>query len=76
MNDTIGLFWLGNMGDAVASRLAAYGPVIGYDPDPARAAAAAERHGIQAAGDPAEVAAAGIEYVGPQYASNDPCQST
>lgn len=59
MNDTIGLFGLGNMGDAVASRLAAHGPVIGYDPDAERAATAAQRYGLEPAADPAEVARAG-----------------
>ncbi|MQA98157.1 MAG: NAD-binding protein [Streptosporangiales bacterium] len=58
MSDTIGLFGLGNMGDAVAARLAAHGPVIGYDPDSGRATEAAGKHGIRLAADLAEVAAA------------------
>ncbi len=55
----VGLCGLGNMGSAIASRLAAAGPVIGYDPDEKRAAAAAESHGITLAEDLPEVAAAG-----------------
>lgn len=48
MND-VGLFGLGNMGAAVASRLAALGDVVAYDPDPAKEGVAT----------PEEVAAAG-----------------
>lgn len=55
----VGLCGLGNMGSAIASRLAAAGPVTGYDPDGTRAAAAAESYGIARARDVPEVAAAG-----------------
>lgn len=54
-----GLCGLGNMGSAVASRLAAAGPVIAYDPDEKRAAAAAGSYGVTLARDLLEVAAAG-----------------
>lgn len=39
---TVGLIGLGNMGAAVASQLVQYGPLRGFDLDPARCAVAAE----------------------------------
>ncbi len=50
--DCVGLFGLGNMGDAVASRLATVASVIGYDPDADRRSRAADRHGITSVEDP------------------------
>ena len=38
----VGVIGLGNMGGALAGRLAGSGPVIGHDPDEQRAAAARE----------------------------------
>ncbi|MGH3318801.1 MAG: NAD(P)-dependent oxidoreductase [Streptosporangiaceae bacterium] len=55
----VGLCGLGNMGSAVASRLAAARPVVAYDPDGARATAVVEAYGLTRARDLAEVAAAG-----------------
>ena len=52
----VGVVGLGNMGGALAARLAAGGPVIGVDPDAQRAAAARD-DGIEIAGDAAELAA-------------------
>lgn len=50
-----GLFGLGNMGAAVAARLAAVGEVIAYDADPAKKGG----DGVRVAAAPEEVAAAG-----------------
>lgn len=50
----VGLFGLGNMGAAVASRLTALGEVVAYDPDPERKGG----DGIRVAATPEEVAAA------------------
>lgn len=54
--EVVGLFGLGNMGLAVAARLAARGPVVAYDPDPARAAEA-EALGVRIAPSPEDVVA-------------------
>lgn len=54
MNE-VGLFGLGNMGAAVASRLAALGEVPAYDPDPAKTGG----DGVRVVAEPAEVAVAG-----------------
>ncbi|MBO0707614.1 MAG: NAD(P)-dependent oxidoreductase [Candidatus Dormibacteraeota bacterium] len=54
-----GLCGLGNMGSAIATRLLTLGPVIGYDPDPARAEAA-ERLGVTRAQGLDQVAEARI----------------
>ncbi len=43
----VGLCGLGNMGAAVAGRLATAGPVLGYDPDTERAEAAARIDGVR-----------------------------
>ncbi len=59
-NALVGLCGLGNMGAAVAGRLAQRGPVIAYDPDRRRSDAAAQQHGITAATELAEVATADI----------------
>jgi 3-hydroxyisobutyrate dehydrogenase-like beta-hydroxyacid dehydrogenase len=53
----VGLFGLGNMGEAVASRLVRYGRVIAHDPATDRAARAAERHGVELAPNPGRVSA-------------------
>jgi 3-hydroxyisobutyrate dehydrogenase-like beta-hydroxyacid dehydrogenase len=53
----VGVVGLGNMGGAIAGRLARGGPVTGFDTDPARRDAAAA-DGIEVAGDVAGVAAA------------------
>jgi 3-hydroxyisobutyrate dehydrogenase-like beta-hydroxyacid dehydrogenase len=55
----VGLCGLGNMGSAIARRLTAAGPVVAYDPDEKRSAAAAESYRVTRAGDLPEVAAAG-----------------
>lgn len=55
--EVVGLFGLGNMGLAVAARLAARGPVIAYDPDTERAGAAAAELGIDLAPSPEDVVA-------------------
>jgi 3-hydroxyisobutyrate dehydrogenase-like beta-hydroxyacid dehydrogenase len=54
----VGLCGLGNMGGAIAGRLAAHGPAIAYDPDSSRLAEAVHRHGVIAAADTAHVATA------------------
>lgn len=56
----VGLCGLGNMGGAIAGRLARRGPVIGYDPDPRRREEAADRHGVTAVTELTEVAAADV----------------
>src|SRR5262245_54614681 len=48
---TVALVGLGNMGSAVASRLAEHFHVLGYDVDPARRTDAASRYGIDAVDD-------------------------
>lgn len=58
-SSTIGLCGLGNMGSAIAARLLTVGPVVGYDPDPARAEAA-ERRGVTRAESLEQVAEAGV----------------
>lgn len=55
--EPVGLFGLGNMGLAVAARLAARGPVVAFDPDTERAAVAAEELGIALAPSPEDVVA-------------------
>jgi 3-hydroxyisobutyrate dehydrogenase-like beta-hydroxyacid dehydrogenase len=57
---TIALCGLGNMGDAIASRLGHRFDVLGFDIDQATATASAERNGIRACGALGEVVAAGI----------------
>ena len=54
---TVGLFGLGNMGAAIASRLAPTGEAIAFDPDQARRAAAREASGIDVATEPADAVA-------------------
>src|SRR5579875_3669638 len=54
----VGLCGLGNMGAAIASRLAAAGPVIGYDIDEERMAAAAGAYGLAPARALGDVASA------------------
>ncbi len=57
MSSAIGLFGLGNMGDAIAGRLAPLGDLVAHDPDPDRAASASGRHGIDTTSDPTQVTA-------------------
>lgn len=54
---TVGLFGLGNMGAAIASRLAAAGEAVAFDPDEARRAAARAASGIEIAAEPADAVA-------------------
>lgn len=54
---TVGLLGLGNMGDAVASRLAQRFQVLAYDPDTARCESAARTHGITTVATPEDVRA-------------------
>lgn len=62
MTDTpaVSLCGLGNMGHAVAGRLAAAGPVLGFDLDPDRLAAAVDEHGITPVSDVRELAESGL----------------
>ncbi|MQA84505.1 MAG: NAD-binding protein [Streptosporangiales bacterium] len=60
VDTTVGLCGLGNMGGAIAGRLAALTRVIGYDPDNRRLDEAVDRHGIAGATELAEVAAADV----------------
>ena len=55
-----GLCGLGNMGSAIASRLACAGPVTGYDIDGERTAAAAGAYGLTPARTLGDVASAGV----------------
>jgi len=55
----IGLFGLGNMGLAVAERLALGAAVSAYDPDPARGAEA-QRNGVQLLADPQDLRASTV----------------
>ena len=57
---SIGLLGLGNMGAALAARLALRFPVIAYDPDRSRAMNVADKHGTRIVGTPNEVAEAKI----------------
>jgi 3-hydroxyisobutyrate dehydrogenase-like beta-hydroxyacid dehydrogenase len=56
----VGLCGLGNMGSAIASRLAPRFRLLGYDIDQARAARAAREHGFRACADLADLAAAEV----------------
>lgn len=56
MTETVSVCGLGNMGHAVAGRLAAAGPVLGFDLDSDRLAAAVDEHGITPASDVRELA--------------------
>ncbi|SDB96334.1 3-hydroxyisobutyrate dehydrogenase [Raineyella antarctica] len=57
---TVGLVGLGNMGAAVASRLATYGTLLAYDRDEARRTAVAAKVGATACAGLPEVAAAPV----------------
>ncbi|MER6988143.1 NAD(P)-dependent oxidoreductase [Saccharopolyspora hirsuta] len=56
MSDTVSLCGLGNMGGAVAGRLAARGPLRVFDLDPQRVAQAAEHPQVTAVGSVADLA--------------------
>ncbi|HEY3190146.1 MAG TPA: NAD(P)-binding domain-containing protein, partial [Solirubrobacteraceae bacterium] len=56
----VGLVGLGNMGSAIAGRLAARFTVLGFDVDPTRRAAAADRYQIDAVEDLSLLARASI----------------
>ncbi|GAA4872841.1 NAD(P)-dependent oxidoreductase [Saccharopolyspora cebuensis] len=60
MSDTVSLCGLGNMGGAVAGRLAARGPLRVFDLDPARVAPAVEHPRITAVGAVGELAASDV----------------
>lgn len=60
MSDTVSLCGLGNMGGAVAGRLAAHRPLRVFDLDPGRVAHAAEHPQVTAAGAVAELAGSDV----------------
>lgn len=53
---SVGLFGLGNMGAAVATRVRALGPVLAYEPDAGRARRVADEHDLELAAGPADMA--------------------